>query len=102
VVSEGCAYGFRVCIGGMKARGQNSNYELSHCDLQIGGREGGMLGSMSVLKPLSPPPSVEAHTSFSKATPPDPSQTVPPTADQVLKHMSSKGSFSFRAQPGWQ
>lgn len=36
------------------------------------------------------------HTSFNKATPPTPSQTILPTGVQIFKHMSRWGSFSFK------
>lgn len=76
-----------------KAGRQNTRatVERSQVDPQTGGRDG-YTGNGMVFGTLKPDPS---GTSFNKATPSNPSQTVPPTVDQSFTSMSLRGPFSF-------
>ena len=52
-----------------------------------------ILGMMGVFEDFRAHP--QRHSSFNKATPPNPSQTVPPIRNQAFKHVSLWGTFSF-------
>lgn len=63
--------------------------ERSHLDQQVGGSESYWEWHWSTSKPapnVMPPPT----------RPPDPSQNVPPTRDQLYKHASLYGLLSFK------
>lgn len=66
--------------------------ESSHFDLKLEVKED-TGDDASLLKSQSPHP-----VTYNKATPPDPSKTVPTTESQVFKHMSLRVPFTLKSQ----
>jgi len=84
-----------IMVGSTVACMQTGELRVLHLDTKAAGKE---RPGLSVWQPIAHPP--QWHTSFNKATPPNPSQVLPLSNDQAFKYMRLWGPFVFKPPQG--